>query len=39
MSLSQSSELTPPVMVVKCPQVVNEEEEEEGKKDEGTFSS
>ncbi|XP_034429512.1 histone-lysine N-methyltransferase 2A isoform X4 [Hippoglossus hippoglossus] len=39
MSLSQSSELTPPAVVVKCPQVVNEEEEveeEEGKKDEGS---
>ncbi|XP_034429511.1 proline-rich protein 12 isoform X3 [Hippoglossus hippoglossus] len=35
----QSSELTPPAVVVKCPQVVNEEEEveeEEGKKDEGS---
>ncbi|XP_060945094.1 uncharacterized protein LOC133022099 [Limanda limanda] len=35
----QSSDLTPPAMVVKCPQVVKEEEEEEeeeGKKDEGS---
>ncbi|XP_053295717.1 uncharacterized protein LOC128455835 isoform X3 [Pleuronectes platessa] len=39
MSPSQSSDPTPPAMVVKCTQVVKEEEEEEeeeGKKDEGS---